>query len=478
MHEDDVEPVGGEHNVLLPPFNIGRIARQRERGRVGSELSPALERSARSRVAVGTVITRRNFIRAAAATGLSMPILAHGQPAPATSDDKLFFAVPLTHSDWMLRPNIPWGMPGVKHMLDQCKACGWSRVLWRVFDAGRATYASKLLKRGLDHEENSIFSPQTDADKAAVKRLLPNLTPEQSATYLKQMSAMDYAHFDTLAAACEYGHSIGLKIHAWATINEDDHGWGWRSEFAKSYPQFTWRRRDGSAYRSQLSFAFSEVRDYKLALIKELLAYPIDGLFLDWIRTGDIRDNPQTDPAGVADNGYEEPNVNAFIAKYHANPTDVPNDDDRWVRVRAEPQTVFMREARKLTGKLPMTVMVGHPWHYRGTLDKIAGSLKGLLLDVATWAKEGLMDSAVAAGYYRDGGTPEMAYNALRDETGGKVDCWTYAWVPNNVGEFDRDFSLAKKVGAKQMLFWEADYIDARPNAAELKSAMSAKARW
>jgi hypothetical protein len=426
------------------------------------------------------VITRRTFIRAAAATGASLPFITRAQtaPAPAAETDKLIFCAPLTHSDWMLRPGIEFGMPGVRHMLDACKACGWSRVLWRVFDAGRATYASKLLARGLEHEPNSIFSPETDADKAAVKKLLPGLTAEQSATYLKQMAAMDYKNFDTLAAACDYGHSIGLQIHAWATINEDDHGWGWRSEFAKSHPEFTWRRRDGSNYRSQLSFAFPQVREYKLGLIRELLAYPIDGLFLDWIRTGDIRDNPQTDPAGVADSGYEEPNVDAFITKYHANPKDVPNDDDRWVRLRAEPQTIFMRDARKLTGKLPVSTMVGHPWHYRGTLDKVAGSLKGLLCDVKTWADEGLMDAAVPAGYYRDGGTPAMAYQSLREETGGKVGTWTYAWVPNTVAEFDRDFTLAKTLGAKQMLFWEADYIDGRPNAAELKSAMSAKAKW
>jgi hypothetical protein len=50
--------------------------------------------------------------------------------------------------------------------------------------------------------------------------------------------------------------------------------------------------------------------------------------------------------------------------------------------------------------------------------------------------------------------------------------------VPQNVAEFDVDFSLAKKLGAKQILFWEADYIDDRANAAELKAAMSARAAW
>lgn len=422
------------------------------------------------------MISRRQILQAAAGA-MALPLVARGDDA----DEKIILSVPLTHSDWMLQPNIPWGMDGVKHMLDACKACGWSRVLWRVFDAGQATYASKLLRAAEHPDEDNIFNPLTDEGRAAVKKLLPNLTAEQGAKYLKQFAEMDYGKFDALKAAIEYGHSIGLKIHAWATINEDDHGWGWASEFAKAHPQFVWVRRDGKTYHSQMSFAFEEVRKYKLGLIEELIAYDIDGLFLDWIRTGDIRDNPQTDAAGVADSGYEAPNVESFRSQFKTDAKDVPNGDERWIRVRAEPQTVFMREARKLIRArkkdLPLAVMVGHPWHYRGTGDKIDGSLRGLLLDLKTWANEGLMDHAVAAGYYRDGGNAEMAYNALREETGGKVDVWTYAWVPNSVDEFERDYQLAKKVGAKQMLLWEADYIDLRQSAAELKAAMSKRAR-
>ena len=59
--------------------------------------------------------------------------------------------------------------------------------------------------------------------------------------------------------------------------------------------------------------------------------------------------------------------------------------------------------------KIPVAVMVGHPWHYRGMMDPIDGNFRGLLLDVSTWADEGLMDSAIAAGYYRPGGElPEV----------------------------------------------------------------------
>ena len=83
------------------------------------------------------------------------------------------------------------------------------------------------------------------------------------------------------------------------------------------------------------------------------------------------------------------------------------------------------------------------------------------------------MENVVVVGFAE----PSKAYQALREETKNKVDIWYYGWVPTTVADFDRDFKAAIELGARQILFWEADYIDDRANAAELKAAMSAKAR-
>ena len=45
------------------------------------------------------------------------------------------------------------------------------------------------------------------------------------------------------------------------------------------------------------------------------------------------------------------------------------------------------------------------------------------------------------------------------------------------IAAFEREFELASSLGARQILFWEADYIDDRANAAELKKAMSARSQ-
>ena len=428
------------------------------------------------------LLSRRSLLKRTAgalgtAAALSVPL--HSFAQTRASREKLILSAPLTHPDWMLKPNIAWGPQGVRHMLDACKACGWSRVFWRTLDGGRSLYASKLVRPEFKMETDNIWDPQTNAEKALYQKFFGNISEERRVEILAKQQRYDYGTFDTLAEAVRYGHQIGLQIQAWVSINEDDHGWGLASDFARQHPHFRWIRRNGTPYHTQMSFAFPEVRQYKFAIIQELLGYQIDGLFIDWIRTGDIRDNPQNDAKGIADYGYEQPNIDELRGRFGVSPQDIRADDPRWVGIRCEPQTKFMREMRKMT-KLPIAVMVGHPWHYRGMGDKIDGNPRGLLLDVSTWAKEGLMDAAVAAGYYRDGGTATMAYRALRDETGGasgKVDVWYYGWVPQTVADFQRDTAAAREVGASQILYWEADYIDDRSNAPELKAAMSAEAK-
>ncbi len=406
-----------------------------------------------------------------------LTLLAVAVPVSA-ADDKLILSAPVTHSDWMLHPGAAWGPAGVHTMLDTCKAAGLTRVYWRAFDGGRSLYASKLLDPQGKWEDDNFWNPASPADRKLVERY--GIPPEAERKKVRdKLEALDYAHFDTLAEAVRYGHAIGLEVHAWVTVNEDDHGWGIRSRFAQAHPECRWRKRDGTAYHSQLSFAYPEVMAYKLAVVEEIVTnYAVDGIFLDWLRTGDVRDNPQTDRDGVADHGYEPPLISAFAKEYDTDPRRLPNGDDRWVRFRARPQTEFMRAARRIVrGKRPaaeVSVLVAHPWCYRGLNDRIDGNLRGLLLDVAAWAKEGLIDAAVAGGYYLPGGSPEAAYRALENEVGGRAKVWLYAWVPRTVADVDREAALARKLGAGQILFWEADYLDDGRPKAEISKALRA----
>jgi len=160
----------------------------------------------------------------------------------------------------------------------------------------------------------------------------------------------------------------------------------------------------------------------------------------------------------------------------------VPNDDPRWVALRAEPQTKFMREAarliRRMAPDLPISAMVQHPWSYRGapTDTPYDGSLRGLLCDVRTWAREGLIDEAVAAGYYREGGTPAGAFEWLRKETEGRIGLWLYGWL-GAADPFRADTKLAESLGASELLLWESNYIGLPPANQAAVEAMAEYAR-
>ncbi len=396
-------------------------------------------------------------------------------PAPPAAP-RVTLGVPLTHSDWMLRDGVAWGPEGVRHMLDTCKAAGWNRVYWRALDGGRSLYASKLMDPQGKWDADNFWNPAAPSDVALVESWT-GTTKESREELLAKLERNDYGSFDTLAEAVNYGHSIGLEIHAWISINEDDHGWGLQSRFSREHQNTVWRKRDGSAYRSQHSFAFPEVMDYKLAIVREILTkYKVDGIFVDWLRTGDVRDNPQTDADGVADHGYEAPLIEGFKAKFGVDPAAIPNGDERWVAYRARPHTEYMRKVRDLVNEIrpgiPISALVVHPWCYRGSGDKIDGNLRGMLLDVSTWAKEGLIDAAVPAGYYQGEGNADKAFQALRDETGGTINTWYFGWVSNSPEQFLNDVKQSGELGASQLLLWEADYIDGFANRDEMLTLM------
>src|SRR3954447_3458634 len=173
--------------------------------------------------------SRRDFLKwvscataAAAAAWTCAPAFAQTEPV----QEKLILSAPLTHSDWMLKPSMKWGPEGVRHMLDACKACGWSRIHWRALDGGRATYPSKVVRPSHKVDpESSIWNPKTDAEKALYNKFFGNVSEERRKQILDDQQRYDYGSYDTFAEAVRYGHEIGLKIDAWVSINEDDHGW-------------------------------------------------------------------------------------------------------------------------------------------------------------------------------------------------------------------------------------------------------------
>ena len=385
-------------------------------------------------------------------------LAADTQPAP---DGRCILSSPVTHSDWMVRKPAPkWGPEGVRQILDRCREAGLRRVYWRCFDGGRGLYPSRLLEPLHGFDEDNYHRGR------------------DSEWLLDVLKPLDWGSFDALKEAIDYGHKIGIEVHAWLSINEDDHAWGLISRFSREHPELRWVRRDGRPFRSQLSFAFPAVREYKLALLREILAYKPDGVFFDWIRTGDVRDGPQTDAEGVAIHGYEQPNVEALKKAFGVEATAVPNNDERWIKIRVEPQTIFMHDAaamiRKANPKMPITALVHHPWGHRGgpTETPYKDCRSGLLLDVRRWAADRLVDEFIPAGYYRNDGNAEKACRWLQEETQGKARVGVFGWIASP-DQFAGDIQLVQKLGSPELLLWESDYLGLPPAKADLVGVMA-----
>src|SRR5437870_2650436 len=111
-------------------------------------------------------LNRRQFLKiagvAATAIASSPTMVAEVSATKKSRDQPLILGTPLTHCDWMLkdnRPEVVWGIEGVRHMLTVCKAAGMAQIYWRVLDAGRAMYKSRLVLPAENYEFDQFYNP-------------------------------------------------------------------------------------------------------------------------------------------------------------------------------------------------------------------------------------------------------------------------------------------------------------------------------
>jgi Glycosyl hydrolase-like 10 len=189
---------------------------------------------------------------------------------------------------------------------------------------------------------------------------------------------------DPLAEFTRLAHDNGMKIFASMRMigpqypmNRAPIGWArhyWR------HREWTKLDRDGVPL-TNLSLAFPGVRQYWLSLLREALAYGIDGIQLHLNRA-----NPFV--------FFEEPVVRSFQTKYGTDPRGLPENDHRWHQHCAGFVTQFVREVRSLLDERPGrelgTTIYGEPHKY--DKDKTPYHPIRYCCDVETWLREGLVN--------------------------------------------------------------------------------------
>jgi hypothetical protein len=91
-------------------------------------------------------------------------------------------------------------------------------------------------------------------------------------------------------------------------------------------------RPDGTSIDPHLSLAYPEVVKYRIDLLRELLSFGVDGIYL-------------TANSCV---GYEEPVVESFEGKYGLSPLEVPETDERWISHQRSYFNAFMVKVHDL----------------------------------------------------------------------------------------------------------------------------------
>jgi hypothetical protein len=215
-------------------------------------------------------------------------------------------------------------------------------------------------------------------------------------------------------------------------------------------PELRMLARDGTPME-KASYAFPEVRDYMLSLIREVAeTFNIDGVNLGFVRG----------PQWV---GYEAIVVEDFQRKHGKDPRHLDPNDPVVQRHRAGYITTFVRDARRLVDDLgrkqgKTIELSAWPGCY-GTLE--CQLFYGL--DVETWLREGLLDSIIVDS--RDpallatikshrcrliietgGHTPQEAVNSIRKGYEGGADGFAQ-WDMNSYQERPEFWEILRRMG-------------------------------
>lgn len=190
---------------------------------------------------------------------------------------------------------------------------------------------------------------------------------------------------DLLPYAIDQAHARGIEVYADLpvfAVGERD------KPFLIANPTVLTRDREGRLTPHMMSPAYPQVRAYRRAIILEWLArYPVDGVQLDFIRWPYYgRDLLY----GYCAHGYDEPLL-AELRRRHALPAGfVPaHDDPRFVKIRQEYVSLFIRELREALTASGIDLPIG-VYNSNGYGRK--QSLRDVCQDWAYWDREKLVD--------------------------------------------------------------------------------------
>lgn len=221
-------------------------------------------------------------------------------------------------------------------MMADSAAGGVDRILYRISVCGEVAYRSK-------HMTTFNGDPRKEYNKAG------NLGTGFEADRLKVV--LD--KIDPLEVAVREAHKQELTIYAAIDLN-DSYFPNLENEFLEAHPELWEQARDGKSFiHGAPCYGEPAVREYMLGQVREILKYGVDGFFFRTQSEGPSPENP------AREYGYNPPVVDEYQRRYGKDPREAKPgslDEARFVRLRGEFLTRWMREVREVTGDLPVAI--------------------------------------------------------------------------------------------------------------------------
>ena len=254
---------------------------------------------------------------------------------------------------------------------------------------------------------------------------------------------------DPLVAFTRLAHADGMKILAGlrmigpqypmirAPIGAARHYW--------RHPEWTKRDRLGRPV-GNWSLAYPGARNYWLSLLRETLAYGVDGVHLHLNRAT---------PFIL----FEEPVVRDFIQRHAVDPRGLPEGDPRWVAHCAGYVTQFVREVRALVDEKPgrqLGVTVAGPAKERPEDGLYKG--KSYVCDVETWIRDRLVNYVIPSQRINP-----AALRRWRELAGDRVHLWPDLMPRSQPpAEYVALASRYREAGADGFGLWDGERRHAR----------------
>ena len=307
-------------------------------------------------------ITRRSFLAGSAASAALLSNVTGSQPvalAEKSSPKSTRLMMCVDYNDLVASNEALFDETLIDRFFAKCVEKGIGRILWRASATGNVLYHSKV---------RSVFTrgaPTWRKDHAPKLREI-----------LKR--------FDPMDVAARIARKHKLEIYPWVTIFDDGKGI-MQSEFTRRNPQFLWKSRDQSTHiKGVLCYFYPEVIAHRLAQVRELLQYGVDGILLS------TRSHSRGEGGHLY--GFNEPAVQRYRERYGSSP--LVKDEatyrrlhhDRFHRLLGEQLTGFLAAVRSEIKKTPLMVSVR-----RGT--RMGYPLGPMELNYPLWARRRIVDS-------------------------------------------------------------------------------------